>query len=268
MIWIFLFEAILVISALGRLFGEMFRYLVTFGAIYAASFAIILVTALAVMVLHLCQITSLHIRIKKRVPLDHNKPWRKGAIWHRLGSVVFALLYLLFIGAILTQCTDTLASYGQKIDDYPGDPPFVTIGDLYPEGEYNNTSIGGYNQYTAYSRDIAPVNIEWREYATVVTPEGEELEGALIVEYHETAAPWIAEGFAKELLRVALGESYNDPMDAPELDADYVAAYSFSGLPTLILQKGNIVVTARFSFDDGNGYPVDRWAELMLQMLE
>ena len=268
-VWFYLFESFLVLSAIFRLVREPFRYLVTFGTVYTVSFGIILTAALAVMVLYLCQIVGLYRRLKSRQPLEHNKPWRRGALWHRAGAVAFTLLYLLFVSVILTQCTATLAASGQKINDYPRDLPFVTIQDLYPEGEYNNDiSFGGYNQYTSYSRGTAPLNIEWREYATVVTPECEELEGALIVHYHETAGAWIAEGLAKEYLRTALRESRHTAMEAPDLDADYVAAYSLSGLPTLILQKGNIVVTASFTIDDANGYPVEQWAELMLEMME
>lgn len=249
--------------------AEPYRFLVTFGFTVAAFVVLFFCYCIVELVVQIVQVNSIVKKLKSGEQLDHSKPWRKGAWYHRLGYLSIILFYVTYLVSMLTQCTNAMAYVGSSLDQYEGDPPFVTIQDLSPEGEYTPQNImGAYNDYTKYASDCAPFNVEWSEYAEVVTPEGEVYSGTLIIHYHETAAEWIARGLAEEYLRVALEESYHHEMEPPELDVDFIGAYTLGGSPTLVLQKGDVVITASIGVKHDGEYMTQQWAELMLEMLD
>lgn len=266
---LYLLEAYLVISRMLSLAMEPSRWLITYGTFVTVCFAVLLIAAMGIMIHDAVRLIALYRHLKACKPLDHRKPWRRGAIWHRLGSVALVTVYVLFIVMMLSRCTDLMQDSSIHINDYPGDPPFVTIQDLYPEGEYDNsTSFAGYNHYTSYKSSNAPVNIEWREYATVTMPDGTALEGAIIVMYHETKNTEFARELAEEYQRRAYGKNDYQEIPAPDVEAEFIAAYSDMASQNVILQKGNIVVQVGFTIQDEDGYPLEKWVDLMLQMLK
>ena len=171
---------------------------------------------------------------------------------------------------ILEEDKTALAWYGQT-------PPFATLETLAGAGasDYRSTMTSGrtdirYNYFQSWSDWLAPRNIKWVEHARVTRADGTELDGGLYVDYHETAAPWIAAGLARDYVRYDRGRdrrSYT-PLDLPALDADFAQAYT-AIFPTVVFQKGNIVVHASF-FQTGEGpkMTLDEWAAILEKSIQ
>lgn len=249
-------------------FGEGYRFLITFGALVSVLLLGIMAFFVVELVVQIVQSGAVVRKLKAGIPLDHNKPWRKYAWYHRIGTVAVLIFYAVYMMSMLTQCSASVAQMDRSIAEYQGDPPFVTMTDLCPEGEYTPKDImDSYNTFAEYSSDCAPVNVEWKEYAEIVTPDGEIYSGTLIIHYHETAAEWMAQGLAEEYLRVALQSKYHKTLEIPELDVDYAAAYSNQGCPTIIFQDGTTVITASIGVKHDGEYMLQEWVDLMLEKL-
>lgn len=258
-----LFYSLIYLDNLVRTAREPMRHMVTFGVLNLVSFIVVMLFSVGVLVADVCWMWVLYRKLKKHQELEHNKPWRKGALWHRLGIVAIYVLLVLYIVVGMTQCTAELLG-PKPLEEFEGDPPFVTIQDLYPEGAYELQRIGGYeSKFELTGTGAAPVVIDWFENASVTTPDGEVHVGLLVVDYYETAAPWIARALAEEFHRVGLKEKYSKPMDAPQVELDYVAAYSDSGRPVAILCHGNTVIVAKLDAD-----MMDLWIEKAAQRLK
>lgn len=254
---------LLYLNDLVRTAREPMRYMVTFGVLYLVRFTVLILFCVGVLVVNVAWMWALYRKLKKHQELDHNKPWRKGALWHRLGEVAIWVFLVMYVVVGMTQCTATFMAQ-KPLEEFEGDPPFATIQDLYPEGVYELQSIGGYeSEFEMTGTGAAPVVINWFEYASVTTPDGEVHAGLLVVDYYETAAPWIARALAEEFHRVGLKEKYSKPMDAPQVELDYVAAYSDAGGPVVILCHGNTVIVAKLDAD-----MMDLWIEKAVQRLK
>lgn len=254
---------LIIIDSVIRLGQEPVRYMVTFGVGYTLGLGLLLVISIMEYWTRYWRMAQLHRKLRKHQELDHNKPWRKSAIFHRIGSVAMAAMYVLWLVMALTQCTVAWSSK-QPLEEFEGDPPFVTIQDLYPQGTYELQSIGGYeSEFELTGTDAAPVVIDWFENASVTMPDGEVHVGLLVVDYYETAAPWIARALAEEFHRVGLKEKYSKPMDAPQVELDYSAAYSDLGRPVVILCHGKTVIVAKLDAD-----MMDLWIEKAAQRLK
>lgn len=254
---------LIIIDSVIRLGQEPVRYMVTFGVGYALGLGLLLAISIMEYWTRYWRMAQLHRKLRKHQELDHNKPWRKGALWHRLGTVAIWVFLVLWLVMALTQCTAAFMTQ-KPLEEFEGDPPFATIQDLYPEGAYELQSIGGYeSEFEMTGTGAAPVVINWFEYASVTTPDGEVHAGLLVVDYYETAAPWIARALAEEFHRVGLKEKYSKPMDAPQVELDYVAAYSDAGGPVVILCHGNTVIVAKLDAD-----MMDLWIEKAVQRLK
>lgn len=236
---------LIIFHGLNRLGSEPVRWLVTMGVVYTVGFTALMLTSIWDYVVRAVRIWSLYWKLKKHQELDHNKPWRKGAFWYRLGTVAEWALLVLWLVMALSQCTAAW-TLQKPLEEFEGDPPFVTVQDLCPEGQYHQGSIwDGQNEFGMTGTLAAPVVIDWYEYASVQTPEGEKYGGFLIVDYYETAAPWIARALAEEFLRVGLKERYSEPAETPDVDLDYAAAYKSLTGKVFILCQGNTVIVAK-----------------------
>ena len=85
-----------------------------------------------------------------------------------------------------------------EVQDYPEDPPFATVADLAPPGEYRLNHSQFSSGVTVWSNKLVPVNISWCEKADVTTDDGSVFTAALCLEYHEAETEWLAKGIAKE----------------------------------------------------------------------
>ncbi|MGI5937019.1 MAG: hypothetical protein ACOX7I_09545 [Oscillospiraceae bacterium] len=90
----------------------------------------------------------------------------------------------------------------------------------------------------------------------------------MYVEYFETVSPWVARLIAKDCNRIDRWRRGYEHMDAPILNADFVAAYSKLHFPVIVIQQDNIVVRAYF-YQTSESYimELEDWAEIMAESI-
>ena len=93
------------------------------------------------------------------------------------------------------------------------------------------------------------------------------LEGGLDVEYYETASPLLARIIAREFLRKAKHEKHYAECELPPLDVDYAAGYT-DYFPTVVLQKGNRVISAMFYQTGTSSMPYKDWVRIVAQSID
>lgn len=116
---------------------------------------------------------------------------------------------------------------------------------------------------------LAPCNLEWSEHASICLNDGaSRIEGGLDVEYHEMAAPFLARWMAWELRpRRSLGPGYA-VLELTPLNVDYAAAYQETTMfPTVVLQKGNVVIKATFYQTSEEQLELEEWAKILADSL-
>lgn len=205
-------------------------------------------------------------RLKAHQPLHQGKDWQKGALWHKLAAVLEkTVIVMLFLSLTLQFCW--IAFTHRPLEEYPGDPPIVTIADLLPEGDYTPLTWLDLNDYDRNATLLSKENLSWSENARVTMPDGSVVSALLIVNYHETAAHWLAMGLAREYLREGEDRKGCTPIELLPLDVDFAAAYSDHGSPKVILCKGNKVVEATLSFGDHQAEMLDLWIEKMVEKM-
>ena len=190
-------------------------------------------------------------RLRRGDSLTRQKNWRKTAsciLFVKL--MVFVLPILGLIGAAAT-----LHEAASQPMTPETDPPFVTIADLIPGGEYTQSDIsfGDYNEYRSWSTAASPVCMEWNEWATVTGEDGTAYEGILRIDYHECATEWLARQVANDYYQYDR-HRYTKFEDLPPLDArlDSVRHY-YNYLPYILIQHDNIVIHVTMTLQDEKG---------------
>ena len=210
---------------------------------------------------------KLYRKLKQTGSIDHNKNWRKNARNHRAQKLIYFVLVLLIIILSCSSCCEAVMNEDEiSLKDYIGDPPFATIEDVLPEASYTMTDIGYSNTVRQWSDPISPVNYVWSEYGQLKR-EGQIIDGPITIRYHEMIHPAFAQKLAREYQKDAMDSKYYHLLELQELDVDYAAAFNGNG-PTVVLQKGNIVVCAKIYLtteDEVNAY--QQWAAAMAKML-
>lgn len=217
-------------------------------------------------------------RLRKRLLangyLDHAKDWRKNALRHYLLRFAKILAVAAWIIVLLVRLNHgILGTHEISIDEYEADPPFATMIDLAPDGDYTRQSIFGDmgNSVRVWSDWLSPVNYAWDEVAYIRDGDTTILSGGLYIDYHETAAPWIAHILAKEYHRTERWDLHGDyallEIDPP--DADYAAAFLDSiHMPTVVLQKGKYIIHATFhQHSESFEIPLSDWIARMAECL-
>ena len=243
------------------------RFLISFGMLYTLIFLGLMIWFLSEVFVKAIHFRSMQKKLKQNIPLDHNKPWKKSANFHRFIKVFSVVAMVLFICIAFTQCTNAVDDK-IPIEAFPEDPPFVTLQDLSPEGTYvTGNFLDTYNKVTPWSTLLAPENYEWFEYGEVTTPKGDILSGALIVRYHRLAFPWLAKALADDYLKDAGTERHFQLLDPPDVDADYVIAYR-STYPAVIIQKDNLLIYGIVGVENiADENQMDLWLELTMDRL-
>ncbi len=186
---------------------------------------------------------------------QRSKNWKKRAALHHASTAVqIAGVLLFFVIALGNWADDIMEKDIFPLEEYPGDPPFVTIADLAGEGahDYRLNMVGmGLDGAEMFSDPLALLNVEWNEHAEVTAADGRKLDAALYVNYHCTAGPALARRLAKEYLQYAKQKHGYEPWELPDLSqlgVDYAAGYlNAIHQPSIILQKGNVVAHISFS---------------------
>ena len=163
------------------------------------------------------------------------------------------------------------------LTEYTKDMPFATLEDFLPGGERKlmNMQVGNMNTVREWSDLLSSVNFEWDETGEVIHPDGRVLSGGLEVIYHETKAPWIAKRLAKEYWWKGKESKEFELLDLEEEgseleEMDLVIAFdSTLHFPSIILQKGNKILYARFYTNgtDTVQYELEEWAGLLAECL-
>ena len=122
-------------NAITDIFTQPVRHLLNFGIVYTAGYFLVMAGAMCMTLVRLNHFFRLWRKLKKNIPLDHRKPWRKTAFLNRFLKAAEWIFYFLIFGVILAQCTNSMTG-NLRLSDYSEDPPFITIGDLCPEGDY------------------------------------------------------------------------------------------------------------------------------------
>lgn len=217
--------------------------------------------------LHWRHLRKLQKQLKANIPLNHRKPWRKGAAFHIFSKFAYVLVMFLFFGLMFGSCMQRLDIAHTKTTDFPGEPPFVTAGDIFPEGEFTRESfLQDYNAYTEDSTFFAPRIIEWKEYGEIALPDGTTCEGSLLITYYEVRWPWVAKGIMKDLYRDAEKYSHFAERIPPDIPVDEAVCFN-NIYPTILIRQGNILVKASISLRYQDHYLLEEWAQRMAKML-
>ena len=219
--------------------------------------------------LHWRHFRRLQKQLKANIPLNHSKPWRKGAAFHIFSKFAYVLVLLLFFGVLFGACSRSLELEmdAPNTADYPGNPPFVTAADILPEGTFTaRPFLGDYNTYLETSTFFAPVIVEWNEHGEIRLPDGRTYEGILRLTYYETRYTWLSEGLWKDLYRAAEDQRHFSLLPTPDLAVDAVVCYN-NIYPSILIRQGNIVVEATVGLEYRDHYLLEQWARQMAQML-
>ncbi len=210
---------------------------------------------------------KLQRQLKANISLNHRKPWRKGAVFHIFSKFAYVLVIFLFFGALFGSCSRSMDLDRIATADYPGDPPFITAGDILPEGSFETQSfLQGYNSYRVESTFFAPTVMEWKEYGEITLPDGTTYSGVLNVTYYETRYTWLAEGLMDELYRYAGKQHHFVELDPPALAVEEVLCYN-QIYPSILLRQGNVLVEANVGLRHEDHYLLEQWAQRMAQLL-
>lgn len=257
-------------NSMSRMFSEPFRYLATFGLLYTGGFFLVMFTGISAAIFRIIHVVQLYWQLKHDIPLNHNKPWKKGAGFQRFAKVFGVVFYLLVLCVILSHCSISFSN-GSAIGEYTDAPPFVTIRDLYPQAEYTLLNGDVRNTVEQSSSFLAPRYLEWHEDAEITTADGQTLRGTLDILYYETRYTWLAEGLARDFYERAKGANAFADWPTPQLDADYIVAYTSqnSGHPNVLIQNGRYFIQAYLDVFDENGEDLlEEWAAQQLERMK
>ena len=202
--------------------------------------------------------------------LNHRVEWKKKAplsYFARALPFLFAFGVAFGLLSALTHDTTEIPN-----TEYPGDPPFATVADVFPGGTITADNVWlDYGTFKTGETAISK-NVEWKESCDVTTADGENYFCILRLTYHETASEWIARGLERDyyVYNKSRGQGkWFEDMTAPELGVDSVRVYyNGYGVLYVLMREGNRVVHAAVTMDNQtNANQWHLWAEAMAEML-
>lgn len=244
--------------------GKVFLTMVNAGTGFILFGLALLIWIFARSLVRVVQLRKLRKNLLAQGAPDQPRDWRKKAGRYLVSKALLGILVAVWIGILFHR-----ASVADKkilpLADYVGKPPFATMVDLAPLGEYHlNDELGLPNTIREWQDWLAPSALEWQEIAKVNLPDGTTVSGALFVNYYETVSPWFARTLAKEYLRSDKGKGWEE-IELPALDVDFAIAYRDRlHFPTLIVQDGSKVMRVQFmQFSDSLILSPDHWILIM-----
>jgi len=236
----------------------------------------LLLTTLILLLLLRSLASVLHLRkLRKKLLTDGvlsgRENWKKGAVRYQVLNFLQIILIVLCVVLFLRGWSADIMDEGKiPLDQYTADPPFGTIADFNPQGNYQLESWVVPDYVQERTTWFAPVNLEWQEFATVTAADGSRISGGLYVDYHQTIAPLFARQLAEEYLREAKEERHYEPMEVTVDGMDFVAGYyNIIHSPSVILQKGNLVLHASFhEYNDSTGLALEDWLGVVAQCMK
>lgn len=216
-------------------------------------------------------------RLQKRLRagdvLTRRKDWRKRSALYHWKNAAQIILALVLVGIFLHKWSVSAMNKDKvQLDQYTGTLPFASMSEL-AGGEVSDlemTMMGlslGFNSIEEKSDWLAPRCIHYMEHSRLTLSDGRVLDGGLYVDYYEAASPWVARQLARESYRLDRLDQHGKhfkPINPPELDAEFLRAYSSSlHFPTLLLQDGRVVLRAYFYQTSQFTLDFDEWAKVM-----
>ena len=242
-----------------------FRMLVSAGPWLVGAIVGFLLWAFLSSALTVIRLGKYQKRLKAGESLTQRKDWRKTshlAKWLRLIPGTTVLMLLVSLGLLLNTTT-----VRQPLDTAPENLPFVTLEEIFPGAEIQRGgSFGDYNTFVFYDTAFS-ANYEWDEYAYVTRPDGTYF-CITRLEFHDTAAPWLAKLTARDHYRYEKHRYHGkrfEAMETPETAFDTLYLFRSYGILHIIGQEGSQVFHATVQFDDPNDNPC--W-ELWLRAME
>ena len=252
-------------------FRYVFRSAITISAVYTAAYLLFILWLVLDPIRALVQLYAYRKRLCGGEPLTRKSDWKHRSTLHILYRVMPVVLVLLIIICPLSTLIRTAERIPVK--EYSVDPPFVTIADMIPGGSYENPGriMGNYNTLLQWSTALSPVNIEWDEQAKVTGTNGVVCSGVLHVDYHETLAPWLAEGLFRDYYDYEANRYHGKRFwdwDAPPVPVDDIRVFSSYGILHILLRQSNTVLHATLILEDESRNDLwERWAILAAQHL-
>lgn len=221
-------------------------------------------------VLSLIQLGKLRRQLLDGESIHKHADWKAHAlrdrIFHNAPAKLFTLILVLLLISQIKQYDDEI-----KLSDFTGDPPFVTIADLNPNGSYEQEGLDYANKVRNWEYWPFVENWDWYEFASIQLENGETVSGPLDVKYHKALSPVLANKLAKELIAYADTGKYFT--EATPFDTGYGNVRGFHyrgkyGLDTVMLICDHIVVEAQILVDNAEGVSAKQlWIDLMCQKL-
>jgi len=201
---------------------------------------------------------------------DHRKDWKSGAKRYYAGKILNTCAWIFLIAAVFAMwIRDTETE--TELADFTGDPPFVTIADLNPSGQYEEKGLGYGNTLRQWSDFLSPVNWEWDELGQVTMADGTTLYGSLNVTYHETAAPFLAHQLAREFVHYGREHPLAPAPAVTREEIHGVTILRFTGkyhYRSVVLISESTVVKADFLIDSSEVNLIEStWTALMTERL-
>lgn len=204
-------------------------------------------------------------RIKKRLEAGESivRRVKRSSVRYIAPRIAFAVLATVTVCLFIARWSE--ADKGRiPLEEYAGELPFATIADIVP-GEYERLGFPVTDGIQTRSDILAPVVIDFREYAAVTVTGGKAFSGGLLIDYYETVSPRLARATAEELLLNARLKRHYTPIELGDTGADMQAAYYDEvHMPTVILQKGNRVIKATLYQTGEYTISMDEWAGKLL----
>ena len=202
--------------------------------------------------------------------LNRRVDWKKRAAASMTARVVPVLLCCGIAFGLLSG----LAREDDKVpnSEYPGNPPFATVEDVFPGGVISDDNIWMDYGTHSVSKTMVSENIEWSQSCDVTTQDGEQYFCILRLSYHETASEWIAQGLEKDYYVYDAsshhGKRFED-LQVPALGVDSVRVYNSYGSIYVLMRHGNRVVHGVVHIDGGDqNNEWILWAQAMAEMLK
>jgi len=203
-------------------------------------------------------------RLRNGDGLEQAKNWKKNAPWVRCVKLLPILCILVFFTGWMHSLS--MAYNNIPLSEYPQDPPFAVLENVFPEAEIDRTAnFGDYNTVIHYATALSD-NYEWRQEATVLTETG-SYHCILRIEHHETVCKLWANGlfwdyYTYERLRYH-GKRYEE-LEAPQTHFDDVRIYSSYGILHVLIRQDNIVTHATVSItQQGQNNQWQLWLDAM-----
>lgn len=218
---------------------------------------------------------KLQKKLRKDGSLQADKDWRKGIIPYYAKQTAELILAIVLICICFSRWSDSVMDTDKmQLDKYTGSLPFAAMSDFADADitNYRMTMTGlNFNTIKQWSDFLAPQCIEYNENAEITLSDGTVLNGGYGVDYYETRHPAIAGRLAREMYHIDSGEKNFEPMETPDLDADYDMIYTYWNIvhfPVVIIQNGNRVLRAYFHQSYDCTVPFEQWASILAQSID